>query len=106
MLTAMASKGRVSQGLGAADRAEGSAACCLVSFQVEVCTGAMFMGLMLGLDVYQATMVLLMITGIYMITGEGTLSTQGFMLTPKLCLLVESWWTLGPESSAFAFSYV
>ncbi|XP_059533052.1 sodium/glucose cotransporter 1-like [Myotis daubentonii] len=36
---------------------------------VEICTGAMFMGLVLGLDAYQATMVLMTITGVYMITG-------------------------------------
>ncbi|KAK1328275.1 hypothetical protein QTO34_011848 [Cnephaeus nilssonii] len=36
---------------------------------VEICTGAMFMGLVLGMDVYQATMVLLTVTGVYMISG-------------------------------------
>ncbi|CAK6439977.1 unnamed protein product [Pipistrellus nathusii] len=36
---------------------------------VEICVGAMFMGLILGMDVYQATMVLLMVTGVYMISG-------------------------------------
>ncbi|XP_006768835.1 PREDICTED: sodium/glucose cotransporter 1 [Myotis davidii] len=36
---------------------------------VEICTGAMFMGLVLGMDAYQATMVLMTITGVYMITG-------------------------------------
>ncbi|CAK7314714.1 Sodium/glucose cotransporter 1 (Fragment) [Vulpes lagopus] len=37
---------------------------------VEICTGAMFMRLVLGLDVYLATIVLLTITGIYTITGK------------------------------------
>ncbi|XP_070255380.1 sodium/glucose cotransporter 1-like [Myotis yumanensis] len=41
----------------------------LQKISVEICTGAMFMGLVLGLDVYQATMVLMTITGVYMITG-------------------------------------
>uniref|UniRef100_A0A8C6AUJ3 Sodium/glucose cotransporter 1 n=1 Tax=Monodon monoceros TaxID=40151 RepID=A0A8C6AUJ3_MONMO len=36
---------------------------------VEICTGAMFMRLVLGLDVYLATVVLLSVTGIYAITG-------------------------------------
>ncbi|XP_047616947.1 sodium/glucose cotransporter 1-like isoform X4 [Phacochoerus africanus] len=36
---------------------------------VEICTGAMFMRLVLGLDVYLATVVLLTVTGIYAITG-------------------------------------
>ncbi|XP_020927950.1 sodium/glucose cotransporter 1-like isoform X2 [Sus scrofa] len=36
---------------------------------VEICTGAMFMKLVLGLDVYLATVVLLTVTGIYAITG-------------------------------------
>ncbi|XP_054568394.1 sodium/glucose cotransporter 1-like isoform X2 [Eptesicus fuscus] len=38
-------------------------------WNVEICTGAMFMGLVLGMDVYQATMVLLTVTGVYMISG-------------------------------------
>lgn len=41
-----------------------------MSLQVEICVGAMFMGLILGMDVYQATMVLLMVTGVYMISGS------------------------------------
>ncbi|XP_030191696.1 sodium/glucose cotransporter 1-like [Lynx canadensis] len=36
---------------------------------VEICTGAMFMRLVLGLDVYLATIILLTIMGIYTITG-------------------------------------
>ncbi|XP_052510445.1 sodium/glucose cotransporter 1-like [Budorcas taxicolor] len=36
---------------------------------VEICTGAVFMRLLLGLDVYLASMVLLSVTGIYSITG-------------------------------------
>uniref|UniRef100_A0A8C3WLT3 Sodium/glucose cotransporter 2 n=1 Tax=Catagonus wagneri TaxID=51154 RepID=A0A8C3WLT3_9CETA len=36
---------------------------------VEICTGAVFMRLVLGLDVYLATVVLLTVTGIYAITG-------------------------------------
>ncbi|XP_036923333.1 sodium/glucose cotransporter 1-like [Sturnira hondurensis] len=36
---------------------------------VEICTGAMFMRLVLGLDIYLITIVLLTITGIYTITG-------------------------------------
>lgn len=63
----------------------------LLSFQIEICTGAMFMRLVLGLDIYLVTIVLLTITGIYTITGEATLTIQVFMLTQKLCLLGESW---------------
>uniref|UniRef100_A0A8W4F6P5 Sodium/glucose cotransporter 2 n=2 Tax=Sus scrofa TaxID=9823 RepID=A0A8W4F6P5_PIG len=56
---------------------------------VEICTGAMFMKLVLGLDVYLATVVLLTVTGIYAITGKVTLTTQiGFVLTQKLSFLV------------------
>ncbi|XP_061001064.1 sodium/glucose cotransporter 1-like [Dama dama] len=36
---------------------------------VEICTGAVFMRLVLGLDVYLATVILLSVTGIYSITG-------------------------------------
>ncbi|XP_058388235.1 sodium/glucose cotransporter 1-like [Diceros bicornis minor] len=36
---------------------------------VEICTGAMFMRLVLGLNVYLATIVLLTVTGVYTITG-------------------------------------
>uniref|UniRef100_A0A671FFD6 Solute carrier family 5 member 1 n=1 Tax=Rhinolophus ferrumequinum TaxID=59479 RepID=A0A671FFD6_RHIFE len=36
---------------------------------LEICAGAMFMRMVLGLDVYLATIVLLTITGIYTITG-------------------------------------
>ncbi|XP_053784305.1 sodium/glucose cotransporter 1 isoform X3 [Desmodus rotundus] len=36
---------------------------------IEICTGAMFMRLVLGLDIYLVTIVLLTITGIYTITG-------------------------------------
>uniref|UniRef100_A0AC11CSE9 Uncharacterized protein n=1 Tax=Ovis aries TaxID=9940 RepID=A0AC11CSE9_SHEEP len=36
---------------------------------VEICTGAVFMRLVLGLDVYLASVVLLSVTGIYSITG-------------------------------------
>lgn len=55
----------------------------------------MFMKLVLGLDVYLATVVLLTVTGIYAITGKVTLTTQiGFVLTQKLSFLVESWRTL------------
>ncbi|XP_029778074.1 sodium/glucose cotransporter 1-like [Suricata suricatta] len=36
---------------------------------VEICTGAMFMRLVLGLDVYLATIALLTVTGIYTTTG-------------------------------------
>ncbi|XP_078291789.1 sodium/glucose cotransporter 1-like isoform X4 [Panthera onca] len=36
---------------------------------VEICTGAMFMRLVLGLDVYLAAIILLTIMGIYTITG-------------------------------------
>lgn len=57
---------------------------------MEICTGAMFMKMIWGLDVYLATAVLLTITGICMITGEVTLSTQVFILTQKHYLLVES----------------
>lgn len=42
---------------------------------MEICTGAMFMGLVLGMDVYQATMVLLTVTGVYMISGEAAKHT-------------------------------
>ncbi|XP_014652182.1 PREDICTED: sodium/glucose cotransporter 1-like [Ceratotherium simum simum] len=38
-------------------------------WNVEICTGAMFMRLVLGLNVYLATIVLLTITGVYSITG-------------------------------------
>lgn len=92
--------------LGLRTEPRGKCSCGLVSFQVEICTGAMFMGLVLGLDAYQATMVLMTITGVYMITGEVALSTQVLTLTPKLYLLVESWQTLGLGASAFAFSYI
>uniref|UniRef100_M3XU98 Solute carrier family 5 member 1 n=1 Tax=Mustela putorius furo TaxID=9669 RepID=M3XU98_MUSPF len=37
---------------------------------VEICTGAMFMRLVWGLDVYLATIVLLTVTGVYTITDE------------------------------------
>lgn len=63
----------------------------LSSFQVEVCTGAMFMRLVLGLDIYLVTIVLLTITGVYTITGEATLTVQVFMLTQKPYLPGESW---------------
>ncbi|XP_043757075.1 sodium/glucose cotransporter 1-like isoform X3 [Cervus elaphus] len=36
---------------------------------VEICTGAVFMRLVLGLDVYLATVILLSVTGIYSITA-------------------------------------
>ncbi|XP_036132600.1 sodium/glucose cotransporter 1-like [Molossus molossus] len=39
------------------------------NISVEICTGAMFARLFLGLDVYLATIVLLTVTGIYIITG-------------------------------------
>uniref|UniRef100_A0A8C4MM28 Sodium/myo-inositol cotransporter 2 n=1 Tax=Equus asinus asinus TaxID=83772 RepID=A0A8C4MM28_EQUAS len=51
---------------------------------VEICTGAMFMKLIWGFDVYLVTTVLLTITSIYTITGEATLTTEVFILTQKL----------------------
>ncbi|XP_019490304.1 PREDICTED: sodium/glucose cotransporter 1-like, partial [Hipposideros armiger] len=39
------------------------------SISVEICTGAIFMRMVLGLDVYLTTIALLTITGIYTITG-------------------------------------
>lgn len=53
----------------------------LHSFQVEISTSAMVMGLIFGWDVYQATIFLLIFIGIYTITGEITLTTQVFILT-------------------------
>lgn len=48
---------------------------------MEICTGAVFMRLVLGLDVYLASVVLLSVTGIYSITGEVTpRSPQVFVL--------------------------
>lgn len=56
---------------------ETGAATPLDSFQVEICTGAVFMRLVLGLDVYLASVVLLSVD-IYSITGE--------VLEPHRCL--------------------
>lgn len=53
-------------------------------FQVEICTGAMFMRLVWGLDIYLATIVLLTVIGIYAITDEVTITMHIFILTPKL----------------------
>lgn len=52
----------------------------LDSFQVEICTGAVFMRLVLGLDVYLASVVLLSVTGIYSITGEVARTPQVLVL--------------------------
>lgn len=60
----------------------------MYSFQVEICTGAVFMRLVLGLDVYLATVVLLSVAGICSVTGEVTLTPQALVLTRRLCLLV------------------
>lgn len=73
------------------------------SFQVEICTSAMFMRLILGLDVYLATILLLTIIGTYTITGEVTVTTPVWVLTQKLYLLVGSWQVLRQETSAFTF---
>uniref|UniRef100_A0A8C7BUY6 Uncharacterized protein n=1 Tax=Neovison vison TaxID=452646 RepID=A0A8C7BUY6_NEOVI len=51
---------------------------------VEICTGAMFMRLVWGLDIYLATIVLLTVIGIYAITDEVTITMHIFILTPKL----------------------
>lgn len=45
------------------------------------------MRLVLGLDVYLATVILLSVTGIYSITGEVTLNTTGICVAAKALLL-------------------
>lgn len=47
---------------------------------MEICTGAVFMRLVLGLDVYLASVVLLSVTGIYSITGEVARTPQVLVL--------------------------
>ncbi|XP_066111117.1 sodium/glucose cotransporter 1-like [Saccopteryx bilineata] len=43
--------------------------CIVHKLSVEICTGSMFMRLILGLDVYLSAIILLTITGIYTVTG-------------------------------------
>lgn len=47
----------------------------LLSFQADIFSGAIFINLALGLDLYLAIFLLLAITGIYTITGESTQMT-------------------------------
>lgn len=53
----------------------------LFSFQVEISTGAMVMGVIFDWDVYQATIFFLTFISIYTISGEIILTTQVFILT-------------------------
>ena len=47
-----------------------SAYALLLSFQADIFSGAIFINLALGLDIYLAIFILLAITALYTITGE------------------------------------
>ncbi|XP_053521032.1 sodium/glucose cotransporter 1-like isoform X2 [Artibeus jamaicensis] len=68
---------------------------------VEICTGAMFMRLVLGLDIYLITIVLLTITGIYTITAfkevGGYQELLHKYLNAKPSITQEGNWTAKPE---------